>query len=229
MSVFDEESEQNDGLAGIQHLHTDQQPGSPGYVMLAALDDTVTLVVCLKSHKAVASCFESTDEGSPYAKAQEAQFLELCDEYPPVRIELQKGYVYVMDANLVHAGDAGKRRQYSPRMHYNMITDKLADETFILNSQGGKFAAKFHGRKRRGGSGGSEEEDARADCRPRLDEGPAAPGPGSAVAEMDAQMDAAAFQPADNQAAPPAAEMDAQMDAATFQPADDQAEPPAGR
>lgn len=143
INVFDEACGWDDGLAGIQHLHTDQQPGSPGYVMLAALDNTATLVVCLKSHKAVASWFESTDEHSKHAAAQEAQFLALCEEYTPVRIKLEPGYVYVMDANLVHAGDAGKPGQYSPRLHYYMITDELANETFILNSQGGEFAAKF--------------------------------------------------------------------------------------
>ncbi len=145
MNIFEkasESDESDDGLACIGHLHIRQSRGSRGYQMLVALDDAATLVVCPFSHRAVTDRYEATAGVPEHAPARENQFLQHCYAHPPVRIKLEKGYVYVLDATLLRAYAAGEPDQYSPCLQYE-ITDGQAQPALMLDRPRSKFMAKF--------------------------------------------------------------------------------------
>ena len=123
---------------GTQPLHMDLPPSRLGYVVILSLSDDFTLLVCPGSHNDVRRrwCSEHLSEEA---------FAATMSSSPLVRLKIPRGWVVVMDGNLVHAGDAGKPSSASPRVHWYIQGGRPVDNTVPAESLGRLIYAKLGG------------------------------------------------------------------------------------
>lgn len=102
---------------GSQEVHTDAREGYSVFVPLADM----TLLVWPSSHELVRS--QGTDLQAAHGQQR------------GVRLRIRRGHACIIDANLVHAGDAGTLGEETPRVFFYVLSEPIGDQTFILTDE----------------------------------------------------------------------------------------------
>ena len=124
--------------APAQQLHMDLAPEMKGYVMFVPLAPASVLVVPC-SHVWARQWARLQRK-----KHDEAVIAATMPKYPVTRLELHPGQVLIMDGNLVHAGDAGRPGEWTPRLHWYIQRPLVVpNDTHLDTTLGGRFAAAF--------------------------------------------------------------------------------------
>jgi hypothetical protein len=121
---------------GPQVLHCDVEPGEDSCAVIAALENNTTLLVVPFS--------SSVMQGAGILEDVEWEDLApMVPHFPLIRLRLQRGDLFVMNGNLIHAGDQGQPGRRTPRFHWYIQGNNVDDVTFPVLMMGDAIESRF--------------------------------------------------------------------------------------
>ena len=130
---------EGDEPVGMQAIHTDLVPLRNGFVGFLGLSRYYVLVSPM-SHHAIRT-FETLRKKNPLL--QDSDLLRLVGAPKLVRLLIEPGQIVLVHGNTVHAGDAGIRGEWAPRVHFYATKGMVDNETCPIENANPLLANLF--------------------------------------------------------------------------------------